>query len=248
MRCLRAQRYLVLFLLCTCQLSHAEKGIQADQRVQLSGTPSRESAGPPASETAEAALLEIVHGASPPYMASVGATNLIKDPVLGPQVRRLVGFTRHPDERVQTAARNVLALLEPGADLSISPEHWEKWLARLDGATNSVAANSAVQGTPEDVLSDLVWIRTHIKPRPKLALAAGPKSLAALKRTVGYLKNPDRRLRTAAYVTLIGLQEDCFGGPDSADAWETWLTDLEQRVKDQAEERSGHKVKAAVPQ
>ena len=137
---------------------------------------------------------------------------------------------KHPDKRVRTAAFDTLVALQPdrpgGPD---APEAWERWLKRNEDLLGGEEPIWITVGwaSPEDILFDIVEVRAKFAPAPKAWILTDQGRHEAVRRLVRYLRHPNQRIRSAAFSTLIRLQEDCPGSPDTPDVWESWLKVLE---------------------
>lgn len=137
-----------------------------------------------------------------------------------PYREQLEAYLTHTDDRVRRAAIDLLAIHR--TPLPRTPGEHPQW-------QNENAPLRELKDRPtatEDVLFDIIQIRTHVPRQPKEMLARNAQHFGVLKRLVHYLRHPNRNVRRASYKTLIGIQGDC--PIHSAEVWEKWLADLEE--------------------
>lgn len=193
------------------------------------------------------ALFEIVNVLNPHYSSNVTSSEILKNPERRDVIKRLVRFLRHPDERVRLAAFDTLTAIQPDRPgQADSPEAWEKW---LQGRTDLLGIEEPVWivvgwKPSEDIIFDIIKIRTRFPMKPKIWILREPDRHEAFKRLIAYLRHPDRGVRSAAYMTIIGLQEDCPGGPDNPAVWEIWIENLAKAARAQDGSKSNLPNKA----
>jgi hypothetical protein len=143
---------------------------------------------------------------------------------------RLVGFLRHPDKRVQKAAFDLLNIFERnGPGTNAPPEAWEEWHRGLKQSLNIQEPkwNSKGLKPTDEILLEILEIRAQYPIRPTQLFVRDTPHHNALKRLVGYLRHPDRRVSVSANSTLLSIQHDRPGGIDEPERWEEWLKNLE---------------------
>jgi hypothetical protein len=150
------------------------------------------------------------------------------------EIRRLVSFLGHSDQRVNEVALQLLTRMPQGAGTWSSPELWEAWLGKLERTLNIRRDTPRVGGwnSTEDVLFDILRTRSTYSPLSRMQSWNRPRFEAA-KRLVSYVRHPDRRVRSAAVSTFSFLTPGQVGSADCLEVAEQWLTYLEQSVPKQ---------------